>query len=419
MTDRPPPLTPADCDLSGFGFMPWDFTRFRQSGLMDASAEAIVAAILLYGEAWQSVPAGSLPNDDRALARAAGFGRSVTEWLTVKDEAMRGFVECSDGRLYHRVVAEKVREAWARKLEQRHRTFCAAIRKHNERYPEDRRTSPSFDQWNAMGRPDKPSSVNTRPAPQQGDLALPEDERPVRAHAPAPPRTGAETVPKKKPNESNKASRVTGGKVTRDTPPKSRVQTTPRDRDNKGQGDSKTIEESPHTPLPSEIAAELCELGGVRLTTDKARDNATAEVESWLSQGIAPDTMRDAVTAFTTKARTPSYSLHRFDGEVRLRHAKRAKPAKGKPPSVRAHDDDDQRIRELRLALRQRCGARTYDSWIKGNAFTLNGGGVIVTCPSQFIADWTETNLKAQLGEEAAPLGFNAVHIRTAQGERP
>lgn len=162
IADGPPePLTPADSDLRDFRFMPLDVVRFAQSDLVAMEdPAAIVAAVLLWGASWHSLPAGSLTNDDRLLARAAGYGRGGAEWALVRDGAMRGWVECSDGRLYHPVVAEKVIDAWAGRLRMRHRSFCAAIRKHNERHPLRKIEAPSFEEWEAAGRPEKVTRDN-------------------------------------------------------------------------------------------------------------------------------------------------------------------------------------------------------------------------------------------------------------------
>src|SRR5206468_1546129 len=46
---------------------------------------------------------------------------SPAEWERIKDLALDGWVRCSDGRLYHPVVAEKAREAWEQKLQYRER----------------------------------------------------------------------------------------------------------------------------------------------------------------------------------------------------------------------------------------------------------------------------------------------------------
>jgi hypothetical protein len=71
------------------------------------------------------VPAASLPNDDRLLAMLAGFGRYRKGWSAVKAGALRGFIECSDGRLYHPVIAEKALEASRKRHGQRRRTAAA------------------------------------------------------------------------------------------------------------------------------------------------------------------------------------------------------------------------------------------------------------------------------------------------------
>ncbi|HET7255578.1 MAG TPA: hypothetical protein VFJ46_17615 [Xanthobacteraceae bacterium] len=157
MTDKlPSPLTPADCDLRSVPSMLLDVQRFRDSDLVVLEdPEAVLAAILLWGAAWHQVPAASLPDDDRMLAQLAGYGKVVKAWKKVREGALRGFVMCSDGRLYHPVVAEKARDMWDDKLRKRHATLLATIRKHNERYPNNRLDGPTFEQWTKLGRPEK------------------------------------------------------------------------------------------------------------------------------------------------------------------------------------------------------------------------------------------------------------------------
>ena len=85
--------------------MPLDVLRLRDSDLAAlSSGDEFKAAVLLWCVAWHQVPAASLPNDDRLLARYSGTGAL---WRKVKAEALRGFVECDDGRLYHATIAEK------------------------------------------------------------------------------------------------------------------------------------------------------------------------------------------------------------------------------------------------------------------------------------------------------------------------
>lgn len=134
MTAISEPLTPPECDLRGFQFMPLDVVRLRDSDLAALeSPEACWAAVLLWCASWHQLPAASLPDDDRVLSQLAGFGRVVKEWLRIRPGALRGWIKCSDGRLYHPVVAEKAREAWSAKQLQRYKTECARIKKHNQR----------------------------------------------------------------------------------------------------------------------------------------------------------------------------------------------------------------------------------------------------------------------------------------------
>lgn len=114
----PEPLVPAHVDLRDFPFMPLDVARLRDSAIVDeVSGDEFRAAILLWCASWHQVPAGSLPNDTKQLSKFAGYGRVVSEWEKVAEGALYGWVECSDGRLYHPVVAEKAIEAWEKKAE--------------------------------------------------------------------------------------------------------------------------------------------------------------------------------------------------------------------------------------------------------------------------------------------------------------
>ena len=125
-TNHPAPLVAAEVDLRDFAFMPLDVVRLRDSGLTaKASGDEFRAAVLLWCASWHQQPAASLPNDDEELANLCGYGRAMREWAKVRKGAMRGWVECDDGRLYHPTVAAKAREAWQSKLAQRARTEAA------------------------------------------------------------------------------------------------------------------------------------------------------------------------------------------------------------------------------------------------------------------------------------------------------
>lgn len=113
----PDPMTPPDCDLRGLGYMPLDVVRLVDSDLFALSTgDEFKCALTLWCKSWLQVPAASLPDDDRILAHLSSAGMS---WQIVRDMALRGWVKCSDGRLYHPVVAEKALTAWKQRLMQR------------------------------------------------------------------------------------------------------------------------------------------------------------------------------------------------------------------------------------------------------------------------------------------------------------
>lgn len=150
---RPEPLTPVDCDLRDFAFMPLDVLRLRDSDLaIQASGEEFRCAVLLWCASWHQSPAASLPDDDATLSALAGFGRAIREWKRVRAGALRGWVLCNDGRLYHPVVAEKALDAWKAKLMQRWRTEIARVKKHNQRHQTDHHV-PDFEDWVSLGCP--------------------------------------------------------------------------------------------------------------------------------------------------------------------------------------------------------------------------------------------------------------------------
>jgi hypothetical protein len=122
--DPPPPLTTTDIDLDGMpGFM-LDTEQLRQSELWALSTgEEFKAAVGLWCRAWVQKPAGSLPNDDRLLAAWSGAGK---RWAKVRSMALRGFLLCSDGRLYHPVLCQDAHRAWGRRASYRERASNAA-----------------------------------------------------------------------------------------------------------------------------------------------------------------------------------------------------------------------------------------------------------------------------------------------------
>lgn len=128
MTDLPPPqlpapMTPPDCDLRGMPYMPLDITRLFDSNFYILSTgDEFKAALSLWAKSFLQVPAGSLPDDERILAHLSGAGPA---WPGLRAMALHGWIRCTDGRLYHRTVSEKAREAWQVRRAHRARTAAA------------------------------------------------------------------------------------------------------------------------------------------------------------------------------------------------------------------------------------------------------------------------------------------------------
>ncbi len=178
------PLTPPDCDLRDCSWMPLDVTRLRDSDLVVlASGDAFRAAVMLWCASWHQVPAASLPKDDRLLANRAGFGRDLKSWEAIKDDALRGFIECADGRLYHPVVAKKAIEAKEQRQKQKERTKAAANARRNGNRDIDRN-----DQCDDQCHDNKPPERDDGRDVQRNEVqqTLPNQTLPIKAERESP-----------------------------------------------------------------------------------------------------------------------------------------------------------------------------------------------------------------------------------------
>lgn len=113
----PEPLVPAEVDLRDFGFMPLEIERLRRSRAWlyaKRQPECGFYMLNLWAASWHEVPAASLEDDDDVLASLAMCDEK--RWHKVRDIVLHGWVKCSDGRLYHPVVAEKAFDAWSKRM---------------------------------------------------------------------------------------------------------------------------------------------------------------------------------------------------------------------------------------------------------------------------------------------------------------
>jgi hypothetical protein len=106
------PLVPPDLVIPRLPWVPVYSDRLWESNFFAVATDAeFKAAFCLWLKSWNQKPPGSLPNDDRLLCRLAELNGNLAKWGKVKRIALRHWVECEDGRLYHPVVAELVLDA--------------------------------------------------------------------------------------------------------------------------------------------------------------------------------------------------------------------------------------------------------------------------------------------------------------------
>lgn len=177
--DLPQPLTPADCDLRGLEWMPlYGHRLFASDFDAHAGDAAFRAGLNLWWAAWNQVPAASLPDDDVAQCRLAGLGRDLKGWRAVREQALRGFVRCADGRLYHRALAPVALDSWehrrkerARRKRWKEKAAKGDVPESSPRTADRTRHDSTGDDRNGRRSANGPRQART------ADLALPESMR--------------------------------------------------------------------------------------------------------------------------------------------------------------------------------------------------------------------------------------------------
>jgi hypothetical protein len=351
----PAPLTPPGCDLRDFPFMPIDISRLLGSEFHAMAGDtAWRAGVTLWLRSWHQVPAGSLPDNDIALARLAELGSDLKTWRTIKDAAMRGWEKCSDGRLYHRVVAEKALEAWIEKLLQRVSSAAGNAKRWGMEADIDGINQQISDA----------SRLLTAIAPQS--RALPKLQRRQSRSAGIGNPTGTPTgnptgTPETIPAQSQETGTGTGtgtGIINNDC------------LIERAGAQSEFLEEGKGgTDAPAVLAMEqVCSAAGFVLTDD-TWDRSLAIVKGWLDQGIDLDatilpTIRDMLPGLTS----PTSSLSRFTKSITHAHAQRQ--ATPQPPApVFEFTGEPSEMVAVRRSICQRLGEQTYT--IFAGAFRL------------------------------------------------
>lgn len=212
--------------------------------------------------------------------------------------------------------------------------------------------------------------------------------------------------------------------------PDSRTRATPESElDSDHTNESEVCEPRPQRDRAATFAA-VVKAAGFRPSSPEASDAARAMVASWTHDGIDLDaTILPTIRTMVAASDDPTSSLKRFDRTIRYEHARAAaKPAPGpsappmKPPDDWAPgpDDSDERLEQIRATLRRDCGARTYEGWLRPAHLGLDAdGNLIVTLPSQFMADWVLTHFADRFRSLARSLGITKVMIGAGTPKRP
>jgi hypothetical protein len=114
MTELPDPLTPHDCDIRKYAWLPLSPSVLKGSKTWLRCKRNPALAfyhINLWTASWCQIPAASLEDDDDYLCDLAQCDPDA--WPGVRNAVLSGWIKCSDGRLYHAYVAEEALKAFA------------------------------------------------------------------------------------------------------------------------------------------------------------------------------------------------------------------------------------------------------------------------------------------------------------------
>lgn len=397
----PDPLVPAEVDLTDFRFMPLEVARLLDSEIMSLeNAEAFRAGVASWCKGWHQVPAASLPADDAALCKTLGYGRELKAWGKLrKAGALRGWVMCSDGRLYHPIVAEKALEAWLEKLAQRLSSGAGNAK----------RWGVDFD----------PSLINEQIAIAREYLTRlnPQSKALTKRKPPAIPTANAPELPINDVRESHPQSH------------RDNVRDSRRDRNRQGQGQRESkpgIEESSagglhaHTRDKASPPADGDD-PGISQAVSAIRRSVTEAFERWFDLPDRPLTpadeelLADWIDAGTARGLKPAEAADAAAAEVQRQFKRLADRDSGPPRSLRAVLDADvrsaianarpgrgatgggSRLPEPPAPYAGHLTALEFSSWVAPCRVAERDGVVTVEAPTRYVHDWIIANLTDKL----------------------
>ena len=103
----PDPPYPADTRAKGWRFeIDTEAIQSSETWLRAKRGDVRGALLLLWSEAWQQSPCGSLPDDDELISLLIDM--PVTTFAKHRTVLLRGWVKASDGLLYHETITKRV-----------------------------------------------------------------------------------------------------------------------------------------------------------------------------------------------------------------------------------------------------------------------------------------------------------------------
>lgn len=107
MTEPREPPYPADTLAKGWRFeVHMEKVKRSDTWLLAKTGEVRGALMLLWGEAWEQTPCGSLPADEALVALIIDM--PAAKFAKHRSVLMRGWWLATDGRLYHDTIVERV-----------------------------------------------------------------------------------------------------------------------------------------------------------------------------------------------------------------------------------------------------------------------------------------------------------------------
>lgn len=123
---RTAPLLPPEVNVSSLPYMPLYIARLTGSKawlVCKRKPELTRPLLCLWMRAWQERPAGSIENDDDVMAHACEL--EFDKFQDLRDDLLRGWKLCSDGRYYNQALCEFALIAWETVLKNKKRTAAA------------------------------------------------------------------------------------------------------------------------------------------------------------------------------------------------------------------------------------------------------------------------------------------------------